>query len=263
MNISFIGYGNMAQAIAHGLINEPNLALYASSPSLSSGQNKQGIITTPNNLEIVSNADVIILAIKPAKTKAVLDEIKQRIPKHCLIISVISGLNLNWLAQQTNPIISIVRTMPNIAASVSQSATPLIANKNVTPNQKQQTQRIFEKIGIVTWITNEAQIDAYTALSGSGPAYVFLFMESMVNAAIKLGLDEKQALAFTKQTLKGALTLSAESNKSLHELRETVTSPAGTTAAALEVLNQGRFKDLIHSAIDAAHTRAQELGENN
>ncbi len=259
MKISFIGFGNIAKAMSQGLIQDNKNELRAASPSLPLGRNQQGIKTYPDNLAVISEADIIILAIKPALMDKVFTQIKTEIPPDCLVVTVASGISLNWFAKHS-PKTAIVRAMPNIAASIGKSATPLIANAFVTKKQKQLAEQIFNSIGIITWTEREADIDAFTALSGSGPAYVFMFIEAMIKAAVDFGITEKIAKSFALQTVNGALSYAVESKLQLSELRQMVTSPAGTTAAALEVLKQHHFDDVIHAAMKAAQDRAQQLG---
>ena len=244
--------------MAVGLLDQ-NHHLRASSPSLPEGINDQGIKTSADNVSFVADADIIILAVKPALMETVLTEIGKNIPKDCLVISVATGLSLPWFANEA-PHAAIVRAMPNIAAALGKSATPLIANARVSKEQKKWAEAIFTCIGTIAWVKNEADIDAFTALSGSGPAYVFLFIEAMIKAAVDLGIEEKIATTFALQTVHGAVCLANQSKQGLVELRKSVTSPAGTTAAALAVFNNQGFEEIIHAAIKAAFERARELG---
>jgi len=258
MNISIIGFGNMAKAMAKNLLGNKSIQLRVAAPSLSIGVNTDGIETHSDNLAIIPDADVIILAVKPVIMRQVLEQIRPALPTDCLIISVASGLKLEWF-DLSRP---IVRAMPNIAASMGQSATPLIANEFVTDTQKKLAEQLFSAMGITTWVTEESQMDAFTALSGSGPAYAFLFIEAMVNSAVALGLSKDIATSFALQTLQGALSLATSCDRSVVELREAVTSPAGTTAAAINVFMDGGFNELIHDAMQAAFERAKQLGQH-
>jgi pyrroline-5-carboxylate reductase len=150
--------------------------------------------------------------------------------------------------------------MPNIAVATQQSATPLKANQWVSNEQKLKAEQLFNQLGITTWIDKEEAIDAFTALSGSGPAYVFLFMEAMIKAAINLGIRRDLAEKFTLQTLHGALSLASQTNANLSDLRESITSSGGTTEAALHVFKQQELEGLIEKAMCAAYQRAQQLG---
>jgi pyrroline-5-carboxylate reductase len=261
MKISFIGFGNIAKAMAQGFLTDKKNELRAAAPSLSLGITEDGIKTTSDNVAIVSDADIIILAVKPAKINEVFAEISAHLPPDCLVISVASGIRLAWFKQH-NANIAVVRAMPNIAAAIGKSATPLVANSLVSAEQQSWAEQLFNRIGITTWVEQESDIDAFTALSGSGPAYVFLFMEAMMNAGMKLGLSEQVVKEFTLQTFAGALTLASEKDVLVAELRRKVTSPAGTTAAALEVFAKGGLSDLVEAAIIAAQSRAKALGSH-
>ncbi len=260
MKISFIGYGNIAKAITMGLRNHAN-ELRAASPSLPNGVDEHGTKTYSDNLAVIPNADILILAVKPAQMSAVLDQINPAmIPAHSTIISIASGLSLSWFEKYL-PDIAIVRAMPNIASALGKGATPMIANPFVTKEQRQKAEKVFTSLGLVTWVQNENDINAFTALSGSGPAYIFMFIEAMIKAAIRLGIEKDVAKAFALQTFEGALGLAKDTKLSLSELRKTVTSPAGTTAAAIEVLTQHGFDAILDEAMHAACERARQLGK--
>ncbi|MBL7479474.1 pyrroline-5-carboxylate reductase [Legionella bononiensis] len=260
MNISFIGFGNMAKAIARGLSQQDSLTISAASPSLTIGINQEGIQTHHDNKEVIKNADIIILAVKPMQMSTVLKEITPLIPQHCLLISVAAGLSLSWFAQYCKRNQAIIRTMPNTPAAIGLAATPMIANDVTTEQQKHWAELIFSKIGLTTWAFNEDEMDTYTALSGSGPAYVFLFMEAMIDAAVNLGLDPQIAKTFTLQTFTGAVNLAHNNDLSLSQLRTKVTSPGGTTAAAVSILHE-QLNTLVFAAMNAAKQRAHELGK--
>ncbi|ASQ46836.1 pyrroline-5-carboxylate reductase [Legionella clemsonensis] len=258
MKISFIGFGNMAQAIARGLSVNKGYQILAASPSLPSGVNEEGIITSPSNLEIIRNAEIIILAVKPDKIGEVLQEIGQELPTNSLLISIAAGVKIASLEKYCRKKQAIIRSMPNLAISIAKGATPLIANLSSSSQHKQWAEEIFQSLALIHWTANENDLNCFTALSGSGPAYIFLLMEAMIDAAKKSGLDEEVAQAFTLQTFRGALGL-ANKNKNISTLREEVTSPGGTTAAALAVLNNHDFHALIHEAMKAAVKRAEDL----
>lgn len=259
MNISFIGFGHMAQAIATGLLHHKNYTLSAAAPSLTISVNQQGIQTHPDNLAILPGADVVILAVKPMQMESILKQIKPALPKNTLIISIAAGLTLPWFEKQLAHT-PMVRAMPNMAAAIGKSATPLMANPWVSQRQKENADLIFSHVGITTWLQHEKEINAFTALSGSGPAYVFLFIEALITAATTLGMAEPLAKSFALQTVNGALSLALESTLPLHELRQQVTSPKGTTEAAIQVLNMHHFDKIILEAMRAAEERAQQLG---
>lgn len=263
MKICFIGFGNLAKAIAHSLeIHASNYQIYATAPSLKPGKTAEGIFTHPDNFRYLAEAEIVILAVKPNKAQEVLTNIADKLPKNCLLISVAAGLNLAWLETHCYPGQAIIRAMPNIACIVGKGATPLVANTRVSQEQKISAEKLFQCSGIVTWVKEENDIDLFTALSGSGPAYVFLFMEAMINAAKKSGLDEEVAKTFALQTVAGATELVLNSSLNIKELRQKVTSPAGTTAAAIAVFQQYGLEELVFKAMDSAVKRAKELGSN-
>jgi pyrroline-5-carboxylate reductase len=262
MKIGFIGYGNMAKAMARSLNKLNKYTLMASAPSLTSGINKDNIQTFSANSEVAKLADVIILAVKPGQMKAVIKEITPSLKQNALIISIAAGISLYWLTNHCNQEQAIIRCMPNKPASIGMAATPMIANKAVQLAQKKIAEEILSSIGITTWASTEDEIDTFTALSGSGPAYVFLFLESLIHAAVELGLSPQIAKTFAIQTCIGSAQLAQQSNLELKELRNKVTSPGGTTAAALALLDN-RLAELIMDAMRAAKQRAHELGESS
>lgn len=260
MNISFIGYGNIAKALIKGLVQQSSYSISAAAPSLPTGIN-DGIHTYSNNKDAIKEAQIIILAVKPMQMDTVMKDIAPAIPAGCLLISVATGLNTDWFAARCPTPTAILRAMPNTPAAVGMSATPLFANANMTAEQKLHAERIFASIGITAWVDDESDIDSFTAVSGSGPAYVFLFIESMMQAAKQFGLPDSVARLFCLQTVSGACALAQHSDLELTQLRKNVTSPNGTTAAALKVL-EPELPGLVLQAIEAARARAVEMGKS-
>jgi len=261
MRVSIIGFGNMAKAIAHGLLRDTSIHLQVTSPSLTIGINRDGIRTHHDNQAVIPQADVIVLAVKPSQMETVLIEIAPLISAHQLVISIAAGLTCHWFKQFLPDHMALIRAMPNLAAMCGQSATPLVANAWVKSKQRTMAERIFLTSGIVTWTNQESDLDAFTALSGSGPAYLFLWMSAMVKAAVKLGLPEDIATAFAIQTAQGAATLAATQDKTLAALQQAVTSKGGTTAAALKVFQDKQIDDIVLEAMTAAYQRSQELAK--
>lgn len=260
MKVSFIGYGNMAKAIAQGLIHNKEYQLFAVSPSLTKGVNSDGITTNSDIKVTIDQSDIVILAVKPQQIEEVLNQIGLHLPLKCLLISVAAGVSISSLEKYCRKDQAIIRSMPNMAVALGKGATPLSANSKVTPEQRQMAEHLFQYSGIIQWTEVEAEMDIFTALSGSGPAYVFLFMEAMMTAAEKLGLNQKVAKTFTLQTVDGALQLAKHSQLEISELRNQVTSPSGTTAAALTVFKKREFENIILEAMRAALERAKQLG---
>lgn len=252
----------MAKAIASGLLKQGLHQLSASAPSLISGLNEDGVHYFCDNVMAIKNADYIILAVKPKQMAQVLEELYSQLPANACLISVAAGLTLDWFTQYCPINTALIRTMPNLPAEVGLGATPMIANSKVNAGQKQTTALIFSSIGITTWIEREEDMDTFTALSGLGPAYVFLFMQAMIDAAVDLGVNEQIAKLFTLQTIEGSFVLAKKGDLSLNQLITKVTSPKGTTAAALEHL-QTALPQLMLKAIRAAKNRAKDLGQTN
>jgi len=259
MKISFIGYGNIAQAMAKGLANHLNYELRAAAPSLPIGVNTDNVSTHYDNLAILNDTDVIIIAVKPSKVAEVLAQIKPAIPPHCLLISLATAYTLSWLEKHSGANQAIIRAMPNTPIAIKKGATPLIANQFVSRDQKEFTTQLFQCLGMITWIKNENQMDIFTALSGSGPAYVFLFLEAMMYAAEELGLEADIAKAFAIQTMSGAVELASTSEHHVNELRKKVTSAGGTTSAAIKVFEEEKLMQIVSKSMNAAIMRAKEL----
>lgn len=267
--IAFIGAGNMASAIMGGLIengyNPKNIwACDPSQEKLSDLADTMGIQTTTNNIEAVSQADTIILAVKPQIMEVVLTPLQDAIyDKQPLIISVAAGINLHslatWAGNGKSP--AVVRCMPNTPALVGQGASGLFANEQVSEEQKQTAESILNAVGISVWVQNESELDAVTAVSGSGPAYYFLFMEAMIEAGQKLGLSEETAKALTLKTALGAATMASSSDVAPAQLRKNVTSPNGTTEQAIKSFQANNLENVVEQALTAANDRSVELSD--
>jgi pyrroline-5-carboxylate reductase len=262
--LAFIGSGNMATALINGLLADgyPANSITASDQLAEKRENLagSGIHTTNDNCDAVTGADVIVLAVKPQILQAVCQEIQPAVKQsRALVISIAAGITesslANWLGKDT----AIVRTMPNTPAMLQSGATVLHANANTTREQKDIAESILRAVGITQWLDSEKQIDAATALSGSGPAYYFLFMEAMTRAGIEMGLSEETAHLLTLQTALGAARMAMESNDQPEDLRKKVTSPGGTTEAAINYLQNQDFEKLVSQAMQAARNRSEEL----
>ncbi|MFY0678154.1 MAG: pyrroline-5-carboxylate reductase [Neptuniibacter sp.] len=264
--LAFIGAGNMARAIIGGLITNgyPAENIWASEPDTSKllDLKDQGLKTTGNNNEAVAAADIVILAIKPQVLKTVAEEIADAVQmKQPLILSVAAGIMTTSMDQWLGGNTSIVRCMPNTPALVQTGANGLYANSKVTGAQKNQAETILQATGITLWVEEESQLDAVTAVSGSGPAYYFLVMESMIQAGVKLGLSEDVATQLTLQTAMGAARMAQNSDVDPAELRRRVTSPKGTTEQAIMRFMDGGLPELFDEALQACNDRSVELAE--
>lgn len=260
-NITFIGGGNMAQALIGGLIARglPSTRITVSDPSENIAQVLQDkhIQTTSDNLQAVKHADVVVLAVKPQVLGTVLKPLAGLLAGK-LIISVVAGAEIATIAALSGTD-RIVRVMPNTPALVQTGAHGLYADSHVNAQDRELASQIMAATGLTIWVNSESQIDAVTAVSGSGPAYFFYLMESMIRAGKNMGLDEKVATALTLQTALGAAQMAITSSNTPAELRKNVTSPNGTTQAALEVFDRAQISQNIQSALAAAQKRSQEL----
>ena len=262
VTIGFIGAGNMAGSLIRGMIGRGTPAANISIADLDSGKIDQlvaelGVVGSSNEA-IAKSADVIVLAVKPQVMGDVCKTLSL-VGRDVLVISVAAGITLtplqSWLGEDT----AIVRCMPNTPALVGQGATGLFANANTSDAQKQIAEEMLNAVGISAWVNKEADIDAVTALSGSGPAYYFLFMEAMQDAAREMGLDDELVRKFAIQTALGAAILANESSDDVAELRRKVTSPGGTTERALQNFEAGGLRELVKQSLKAASDRSEEL----
>lgn len=268
VTITFIGSGNMAQSLIGGLLQDgykKNQLCVAdiSEPLLEQVASQFGVQTFLDNKKAVIGSDVVVLAVKPFHIKEVLTGLNLK--KGTLILSIAAGILIKDLEIWSGAEHSIVRCMPNTPSLVQSGAAGLIANSHVNKQQKDWAESILRAVGITVWLENESLIDAVTAVSGSGPAYYFMFMEAMIESAIKMGLSKKQAQLLTKQTAFGAAKMALESQDEPHTLRQNVTSKNGTTEKALDTFKENNINDIVNKAMLAAQKRskimAQELGE--
>lgn len=259
MKISMIGYGNMGKALCQGLVRNPDYHLHVAAPSLMPGQLQPNLLTSSDNLALLQNPDVLILAVKPAQMVDVLIEIYPHIPSTLPVISIAAGLDMSWYAKRLPQHTPVIRAIPNLAAACQQSATPLLANTWVSASQHALATDLFLKCGQIMWTEHEKDLDMITALAGSGLAYLFAFTQAMSEGAITLGLSSETANRFAIQTLAGAASLATLPEHSLRELQQRVTSKAGTTAAALDVFDQYQLSNIVLAAMQAALTRSQTL----
>lgn len=264
-NITFIGGGNMARSLIGGLIADgfksENIHVADSNVDcLKTLSNQFGIHTYNDNIQACAEADVVILAIKPQQLQSVVEEIASDWSHDRLLISIAAGIRLKditrWL---NNENAAIVRTMPNTPSLVQAGATALFANDHVTKAQHELAESILRSVGLALWVKDEAQLDAVTALSGSGPAYFFLVMEAMEFAATEMGLPAETARLLCLQTAFGAAKMALESDESTATLRHRVTSPGGTTERAIHELEDGGLRGLFENALIAAALRSREL----
>ena len=271
LKISFIGGGNMASALIGGLIQQGAQASHISvadpyEPTRQNLEKNFKIATTANIqglAENIKDADVLVLAVKPQQFKEAASELLavfNQSSKKPLCLSVAAGIRTQDMARWLNHT-RLIRAMPNTPALIGQGMTGLFASNEATQEDRNNAESICSAVGKITWVNNEKQIDDITAVSGSGPAYVFAFIEALEKAAIAQGLSSDQARLLATQTVLGAATLASQSSESPGTLRERVTSKGGTTYAALQVLEKLNWSSIIGEAVAAASARGAEMGE--
>jgi pyrroline-5-carboxylate reductase len=265
--LAFIGGGNMASSLVGGLIADgwdPASIRVAdtSAQQLERLSQRFPVTTTTDNRAAITHADVIVLAVKPQSMQAVAQQLADDInQQQALVISIAAGIRESTLRTWLGAGTAIVRTMPNTPAMVQSGATALFANPAVNEEQRSIAESILRAVGVAIWVDDEALMDAVTALSGSGPAYFFLFMEALQKAGCELGLPARTAHLLTLQTAFGAAKMALESTEDAATLRRRVTSPGGTTERAISVLQDGGFEALVSEALQSAAARSRELAD--
>lgn len=266
-SIAFIGGGNMASALATGLIAKgwPAGRLHAIDPNaeVQAAWQQRGSSASSTPDQTLATCKVWLYAVKPQQLRDVVLATRQWLQPDTLIISVAAGIRADtladWLGDSDAPWKNLVRCMPNTPALVGAGISGLAALPEVTSADRDLAQSLLASVGQVVWVADDAALDAVTALSGSGPAYVFLFIESLIAGGIAVGLTEEQARELALGTLEGATKLAAQSSEPPSVLRERVTSKGGTTAAALQVFEQANLRDTVRQAMEAAAQRSKSL----
>jgi pyrroline-5-carboxylate reductase len=263
--IAFVGAGNMAASLIGGLRAQgtPASAIKASdrgAEQRSKISSEFAILTCASNAEAIADADVIVLSVKPQVMKEVCLDLAPHLREGQLLVSIAAGISCasleNWLGPH-----AIVRCMPNTPALLRQGVSGLYASARVSGAQRQQAEQLLSAVGLALWLDQEELIDAVTAVSGSGPAYFFLLIEAMTAAGTKLGLPQATAAQLAQHTALGAARMACESEVDASELRRRVTSPNGTTEAAIKTFQAGGFEALVEQALNAAAARSAELAE--
>ena len=263
--VGFLGTGNMAEALIRGLIHAGVVGagqICGSDPRVErchEMQEKYKIAVGTDNVEVAKKSEILILSVKPQVMSKVLDEVAPHVHPNALVISIAAGIPIAAIEGKL-PKARVVRTMPNTPALVGAGATAIAAGGHATQEDLQAAKRIFDSIGL-TVILEEAQMDAVTGLSGSGPAYIFLIIEALSDAGVKMGLSRYNALALSAQTVLGSAKLLLETNEHPGRLKDMVTSPGGTAIAGLHTLEQGGLRTTLINAVEAATNRSRQLGE--
>jgi len=263
--VAFLGGGNMAYAMIQGLIAKDfvaaNRVIVAEPVGVRREQleSELGVKTTDDNLIAVRGADVVVLAVKPQVVSQVLAQIAPEIGARALLISIAAGVSIATLEAALGPESRVVRTMPNTPALVGASATGLASGSRATATDVMLSRSLFESLGVVA-VVPESQLDAVTGLSGSGPAFVYLFIEALADGGVRSGLPRDAAMALAAQTVLGGAKMVLETKQHPGSLKDQVTSPGGTTIAGVHALERAGFRGAVIDAVKAATDRSAELG---
>jgi len=264
--IAFIGSGIMAEAMITGLLRQEVTSadwIVASGPRVERGDylsEKYGVGVTTDNREALKEAGIVVLSVKPQMLAAVLSDLRGLIPQEALVLSIVAGAKIATIEQGLGHM-AIVRSMPNTPAQIGEGITVWTASEAVSEEQLEHARTILTALGEEIWVDDEDYLDMATALSGTGPAYVFLFMEAMVDAGVHLGFPRYIAEKLVIQTLRGSVEYVRQAPDHLARLRNQVTSPGGTSAEALYFLERAGFRTALSRAIWAAYQRSLTLGE--
>ena len=265
MKIAFIGGGNMGRAMLSAILKRELCtpeAIFVSDINkvcCQSLEQELCVYAASDNKQIAAKGDVVILAVKPQNLPEVMSELKGQLKSGQLVLSIMAGVRIDTLRNGLSHS-SLVRAMPNTPAQISEGMTVWTATPEVTEEQKDRAASILGVMGKEIFVPDEKYLDMATAVSGSGPAYVFLFIESLIDAAVHIGLPRNMAQELAVQTVLGSAQFVQESGKLPAELRAMVTSPGGTTAEAVFQLEKGAFTGLIAQAVTAAYEKAKKLG---
>ena len=265
--IGMIGTGNMGQALIDGLIAsgsvqaENIICSDASEQQLEAILEKYAVQTTTDNIAVVKASDIISYAIKPQIMSAVLKETADFLDMSKLIISIAAGVPMAAIESLLNKDLRLIRVMPNVAVAVKEGATAVAAGGQATDEDIQLAMAIFDSVGKSIFLKENYLMDAITGLSGSGPAYIFMIVDALADAGVKMGLSRKDAQVLASQTILGSAKLLLETKSHPGELKDSVTSPGGTAIAGLHTLEKGGLRTTLINAVEAATNRSKELGE--
>ncbi len=260
-----LGGGKMGEALIEGLLESKEYSakqIKVGEPD--SGRReylkkRYGIQAGMKNTAAIQEADICILAIKPQQAASVLEEIAPYLTKQTLLISIMAGISTDFIKSKVGKAAKIVRAMPNAAAVIRKSTTGLYVRPEVNKQEKQIAINIFKALGMTVEVAKEDHLNIITGLSGSGPAYVFLFLEALTDAGVYLGLSREVASQLSLNTVLGSASMAEELNKPFSLLKEIITSPGGTTMAGLRVLEEEALRSALLDAVEAATQRAREL----
>ena len=265
--ISIIGTGNMGKALVSGLVcsrsSKPENIICTDSreDKLEFIKKEYGVVTTTDNIAAVRTSDIVIYSVKPQIMASILKETAAALDMSKLIISIAAGVPLAAIELCLHKELRLVRVMPNIAVSVKEGATAIAAGKHALKDDINMAKAIFDSVGKSVFIDENILMDAITGLSGSGPAYIFLIVDSLADAGVKMGLSREDAIFLSSQTVLGAAKLLIESKEHPAQLKDKVTSPGGTAIAGIHTLEKGGLRTTLINAVEAATKRSMELGE--
>ena len=264
--IGILGTGNMGEALIHGLLHshmcraEQILCSDVKAEKLKVIREKYGVKGTPHNIEVVKQSDIIVLAVKPQIMKPVVDEIAKYLDLSKLIISIAAGVPLEAIEACAQKELKLIRVMPNICVSVREGVSAISGGKHALKEDLLAAKAIFDSVGRSLFI-EESLLDAVTGLSGSGPAYIFLIIDALADAGVKVGLSRDDAIIMASQTVLGAAKMLMETGEHPGKLKDMVTSPGGTAIAGLHTLEQGGVRTTLINAVEVASERSKALGE--
>ena len=267
VKLAFIGGGNMASSLIGGLVADHVDPKQISVADINDNQRENlaarySVSTSADNQAVAAEAGVVILAIKPQQLKAVCEELAPTIQQNnSLVVSIAAGIRSEDINKWLGGNAAVVRAMPNTPALVQTGATALFGNAQVSSKQRDLAESILRAAGLTLWVEDESQMDAVTALSGSGPAYFFRIMEAIESAGVELGLTKETAHLLTLQTALGAAKMALESHESVANLREQVTSPGGTTEQGLAAMEKHNIDAVFSDVLKAARDRSEELAK--
>ncbi len=265
--LGFIGAGNMAGALIKGLISaklyraQDMLVSDALPAQLAKIKRTYKVVGTKDNRAVVRESQTIVLAVKPQILNQVLAEIQPEVTKDKLFVSIAAGATLRRLENGLGGKARVVRVMPNTPALLGKGIAVVVRGSNAKPKDEKLTVTMFRGVGEALAVKDEALMDPVTGLSGSGPAYVYLFAEALIAGGVQAGLDPQVATQLTYQTIEGAVAMLKETGRTPKELREMVTSPGGTKLAGLSRLAEGSFTEVVIAGVEAATRRSKELGQ--
>jgi pyrroline-5-carboxylate reductase len=266
-NLCFIGCGNMGEALVSGLVLSGSaqaaniICTDIREDRLEELRGRYGVRTMQSNIEAVAASEVVIYAVKPQLMAEVLKETADQLDMSKVVISIAAGVPLRAIESLLHKDLRLIRVMPNIAASVKESASALAAGKHARKEDVELAMAIFNSVGKAVFLRENYLMDAITGLSGSGPAYIFIIVDALADAGVKMGLSRKDAQFLAAQTVLGAAKMLMETREHPGQLKDRVTSPGGTAIAGIHTLEKGGLRTTLINAVEAATHRSKELGE--